>query len=628
MAYEVIARKWRPQIFDEVVGQEAITRTLRNAVEQERLHHAYLFTGARGVGKTTTARILAKALNCRTGVTVAPCGVCASCTEIAAGGSLDVIEIDAASHTGVDNIRDVVINSVGIAPARDRYKVFIVDEVHQLSGAAFNALLKTLEEPPSRVVFVLATTELHKVPDTIASRCQLFEFKTIPLTKIQAKLGEIATSMQVDITPAALAAVARAGEGSMRDAQSALDQVIAFSGETIDMPDVATALGIVGDETLYDAIDAISVSDSPAALRQASKLAEAGHDLRSFTRSLMRTVRNLLVTRAIGYDPELVDAAEADAERVVDLASRFTEAELVRLFSLLAALEQDIRHSADPRFQLEIGLVRMAELPRLRPLDEIIDRLTKLEARLTGDAGNTAPSASMRPVSAAPPPAPRPATPSRTTAPARAAAAPSTLPTPAPAPASPPDPQRLASDEGPQEPPGFFDDGPSPEHEPEPLAPPRRAPTPPRKAAGAKASTPVPASATPSGPLDGDAAVREIRSRLEAQNKMMLLTAIDAAVSMAVDGNRLVLTYDAVSAVHGRTVELSKSFLESVASDVAGKAVRLAVAVGAADAATAAGAEPSPATQAALQDPAVQGLLEAFQGQLIRVDPPEGESEA
>ncbi|MGB5038783.1 MAG: DNA polymerase III subunit gamma/tau, partial [Blastocatellia bacterium] len=198
MAYEVIARKWRPQIFDEVVGQEAITRTLRNAVEQERLHHAYLFTGARGVGKTTTARILAKALNCRTGVTVTPCGVCASCTEIAAGGSLDVIEIDAASHTGVDNIRDVVINSVGIAPARDRYKVFIVDEVHQLSGAAFNALLKTLEEPPSRVVFVLATTELHKVPDTIASRCQLFEFKTIPLTKIQAKLGEIATSMKVD----------------------------------------------------------------------------------------------------------------------------------------------------------------------------------------------------------------------------------------------------------------------------------------------------------------------------------------------------------------------------------------------------------------------------------------------
>src|SRR4051812_19842489 len=309
MAYEVIARKWRPQTFDEVVGQEAITRTLRNAVEHERLHHAYLFTGARGVGKTTTARILAKALNCIQGVTPNPCGVCASCTEIAAGGSLDVIEIDAASHTGVDNIRDVVINSVGIAPARDRYKVFIVDEVHQLSAAAFNALLKTLEEPPSRVVFVLATTELHKVPDTIVSRCQLFEFRTIALAKIQAKLAEISAATGVEVTPSALAAVARAGEGSMRDAQSALDQVIAFSGDRVEMADVATALGIVGDETLYDAFDAISRGDGPAALRLAARLAESGHDLRHFTRAMMRAARNLLVTRAVGYDAELVDAA-------------------------------------------------------------------------------------------------------------------------------------------------------------------------------------------------------------------------------------------------------------------------------------------------------------------------------
>ena len=594
MAYEVIARKWRPQIFDEVVGQEAITRTLRNAVEQERLHHAYLFTGARGVGKTTTARILAKALNCRTGVTVTPCGVCASCTEIAAGGSLDVIEIDAASHTGVDNIRDVVINSVGIAPARDRYKVFIVDEVHQLSGAAFNALLKTLEEPPSRVVFVLATTELHKVPDTIASRCQLFEFKTIPLTKIQAKLGEIATSMKVDITPAALAAVARAGEGSMRDAQSALDQVIAFSGERIDMPDVATALGIVGDETLYDAIDAISTSDAPAALRQAAKLAEAGHDLRSFTRSLMRTVRNLLVTRAIGYDPELV-----------------------RLFSLLTALEQDIRHSADPRFQLEIGLVRMAELPRLRPLDEIIDRLTKLEARLTGESGAVAPSAPARPVASPPPVAPRAAPP----APKRAPAA--TAPRGAAAPAIPsPAPPRSVADEGPPEPPPFFDDEPPSDFEP---APPR-SPSPPRTRSAAKSTAPT-APPVATEPLDGDAAVREIRARLEAQNKMMLLTAFDAATSVAVDGGRLVLSFDAVTAVHGRTAELSKPLIESIARDVVGRTVGLAVVVGAADASTAAGAAPSAATQAALEDPAVQGLLEAFQGQLIRVDPPEGESE-
>lgn len=619
MAYEVIARKWRPQIFDEVVGQEAITRTLRNAVEQERLHHAYLFTGARGVGKTTTARILAKALNCRTGVTVTPCGTCASCTEIASGGSLDVIEIDAASHTGVDNIRDVVINSVGIAPARDRYKVFIVDEVHQLSGAAFNALLKTLEEPPSRVVFVLATTELHKVPDTIASRCQLFEFKTIPLTKIQTKLREIATSMNVDITTPALAAVARAGEGSMRDAQSALDQVIAFSGDTIGMPDVATALGIVGDETLYDAIDAISTSDAPGALRQASRLAEAGHDLRSFTRSLMRTVRNLLVTRAVGYDPELVDAAEADADRVVELASRFTEAELVRLFSMLAALEQDIRHSADPRFQLEIGLVRMAELPRLRPLDEIIERLTKLEARLGTDVASPSKVAPARPASPAPAAPPRPPSPApraSASAPPRAAAAPA----PAPQPAETP---QVAAEAGPPEPPPFFDDEPPDGYE---AAPPRRAPATSRTPAAKKAAPPAPAA--PSEPLEGEAAVREIRARLEAQNKIMLLNALQAATSMSVEGNQLRLTFEAPSAVHGRTVELSKALLESTARDVVGRTVRLAVAVAPAGTSVSSEVEQSAATQAALQDPAVQGLLEAFQGQLIRVDPPEGESES
>lgn len=625
MAYEVIARKWRPQIFDEVVGQEAITRTLRNAVEQERLHHAYLFTGARGVGKTTTARILAKALNCRTGVTVTPCGVCASCTEIASGGSLDVIEIDAASHTGVDNIRDVVINSVGIAPARDRYKVFIVDEVHQLSGAAFNALLKTLEEPPSRVVFILATTELHKVPDTIASRCQLFEFKTIPLTKIQTKLGEIATSMNVDITPSALAAVARAGEGSMRDAQSALDQVIAFSGERIDMPDVATALGIVGDETLYDTIDAISTSDASSALRQASKLAEAGHDLRSFTRSLMRTVRNLLVTRAMGYDPELVDAAEADADRVVELANRFTEAELVRLFSLLTALEQDIRQSADPRFQLEIGLVRMAELPRLRPLDDIIDRLTKLEARLTGDAGPVPPVAS-RPGPSAPPQS-RSQPPSRaTTAPPSrgpSAAAPRATAAPRAAAAMAPAPPPSFAESGPPEPPPFFDDEPPAEFD---QPPPRSAPPVSKSQTKAKASAPEPVA--PSTPLDGDEALREIHARLEAQNKIMLLSAMQAARGIAVDGNRLVLSFDAVSAVHGRTVELSKSLLEKTARDVTGRAIHLAVVVGPGADAPIPDASSIAATQAALKDPAVQGLLEAFQGQLIRVDPPEGEPES
>jgi len=236
MSYQVIARKWRPQTFDEVTGQDPITRTLRNAIEHERLHHAYLFSGARGVGKTTTARLLAKALNCHKAKkpTPTPCKIddptaCASCREIAEGRSIDVLEIDAASNTGVDNVREAIIGNVAIAPARDRYKVFIIDEVHMLSGAAFNALLKTLEEPPPRVVFIMATTEKHKLPETILSRCQQFEFRTIATQKIAERLRLIADAEKVKITDGALREIARAGEGSMRDAQSAFDQVISFS---------------------------------------------------------------------------------------------------------------------------------------------------------------------------------------------------------------------------------------------------------------------------------------------------------------------------------------------------------------------------------------------------------------
>ncbi len=596
MAYEVIARKWRPQTFDEVVGQDAITQTLRNAVAQERLHHAYLFTGARGVGKTTTARILAKSLNCRTGVTATPCGVCPSCVEIAAGGSLDVIEIDAASHTGVDNIRDVVITSVGIAPARDRYKVFIVDEVHQLSAAAFNALLKTLEEPPTRVVFILATTELHKVPDTIASRCQLYEFRTIPLSKIQSKLAEIASSMKVEVTPAALAAIARAGEGSMRDAQSALDQVIAFAGDAVDVPDVATSLGIVGDETLYDTIDAISTGDAAAVLRAGSRLAESGHDLRNFTRQMMRAVRNLLVTRAVGYDAELVDAAEADAPRVTDLASRFTEAELVRAFSLLAALEQDIRRSADPRFQLEIGLVRLAELPRLRPLAEIIERLEQLESRLGGSApgpGSGSPAASAGPATA--PPRSRSAPP--------ASSVPSTPPAPKPSAV-----RRESSP--PPEPPPFFDDDP-------------------------------PADAKPAVHLDGPDAVAAIRSRLESKNKMMALNALDAAAEITIAGAQLVVRFSDEQAKVRNTLERTRALIETVAHEVTGRTIRVTTVVGGsgttpeAEAATGEPEAPpreSAATAAAGEasaspsDPIVQAVIDTFQGRLLAFDPPPDES--
>jgi DNA polymerase-3 subunit gamma/tau len=306
MSYQVIARKWRPQTFDEVTGQEPITRTLRNAIEHERLHHAYLFSGARGVGKTTTARLLAKALNCHkaTRPTSTPCingdpTECPSCKEIAEGRSMDVQEIDAASNTGVDNVRDAIIGNVAISPARDRYKVFIIDEVHMLSGAAFNALLKTLEEPPPRVVFIMATTESHKLPDTILSRCQQFEFRTIATAKIAERLRLIADAEKVVIADDALKEIARAGEGSMRDAQSAFDQVISFSGPKIVASDVESALGIAGAEMLARIVRGIADGNPAEALAVVDDLVMRGHDLRNFCRDLLAHLRDLLVAKVV-----------------------------------------------------------------------------------------------------------------------------------------------------------------------------------------------------------------------------------------------------------------------------------------------------------------------------------------
>ncbi len=273
MSYQVIARKWRPQTFEEVTGQEAITQTLRNAIEHDRLHHAYLFSGARGVGKTTTARLLAKALNCHKTdkPNPLPClpedqDACPSCVEISESRSIDVFEFDAASHTGVDDIREIILESINIAPARDRYKIFIIDEVHMLSTSSFNALLKTLEEPPPKVEFIMATTELHKVPITILSRCQEFEFRTIPLNKIFARLKLIAEAEKINITDEALREISRSGEGSMRDAQSNFDQVISFSGEHIEVPDVANALGLASAEMLVRIVTSIAHNNPAEAL--------------------------------------------------------------------------------------------------------------------------------------------------------------------------------------------------------------------------------------------------------------------------------------------------------------------------------------------------------------------------
>jgi len=406
MSYQVIARKWRPQSFDEVTGQEPITRTLRNAIENERLHHAYVFSGARGVGKTTTARLFSKALNCHksTKPTATPCRTddptaCPSCREITESRSIDVLEIDAASNTGVDNVRDAIIGSVGIAPARDRYKVFVIDEVHMLSTPAFNALLKTVEEPPPRVVFIMATTERHKVPETILSRSQQFEFRTIATAKILERLKLIADAETISIPDEALREIARAGEGSMRDAQSAFDQVISFAGEKIKKEDVELALGVAGSDILTRVMNGIAEHKPAEALAVVDDVVMRGHDLRNFTRDLLAHLRDLLVTKVSDSEKMLESAvcSPAELKRQADL---FSESDLVRFFHSVAETETKLRTAAQPRYQLEIGLIKLIEMRRLQPLSELLERLQTLEESLrTGTALPPARSSSANPVS-------------------------------------------------------------------------------------------------------------------------------------------------------------------------------------------------------------------------------------
>lgn len=401
MTYQVIARKWRPQTFDEVTGQEPITRTLRNAIEHQRLHHAYLFSGARGVGKTTTARLLAKALNCHKAQlpTASPCrtddpDACPSCREISESRSIDVQEIDAASHTGIDNVRETIIGSIGFAPARDRYKIFVIDEVHMLSTSSFNALLKTIEEPPPRVVFIMATTERHKVPETILSRCQQFEFRTIATAKIFDRLRLIAEAEQISVPDDALREIARSGEGSMRDAQSAFDQVISFAGAKIEKEDVEMALGVAGADILIRIINGIANQQPAEALAVVDDVVMRGHDLRNFCRDLLAHFRDLLVTKVSGSD-ELLESAICDRDELKRQSALFSETDLVRFFHSLAETETLLKSAAHPRYQLEVGLVKLMEMRRLESLSQLMERLSTLEESVrTGKALSSSSSSS------------------------------------------------------------------------------------------------------------------------------------------------------------------------------------------------------------------------------------------
>ncbi len=392
MSYQVLARKWRPQRFDDIVGQQAVTRTLRNALTSGRVAHAFVFAGQRGSGKTTTARILARALNCVKGPTADPCGECDACLEIAQGRDIDVLEIDAASHTGIDNIREVIISGLSITPVRNRYKVFIIDEVHQLSAPSFNALLKSIEEPPAHVVFMMATTELHKIPDTILSRSQVFEFRTIPATLIAAQLRMIADAEGIQVPDAALALIARASEGSMRDAQSSLDQVISFAGNTIAAEDVSTVLGLVGRDLLFDLIEAVVAEDGPAAFALADRAVEAGHDLKLVCRELSRAVRDLMI---VSVDPSRAgdgELAEGERERLTQLASRFSREDLMRAFDLLSKAEQDIRTASHPRYQFEMVLLRWMHVRKLVPLTELMEQMGGAPRTVAPSTRTVAPS--------------------------------------------------------------------------------------------------------------------------------------------------------------------------------------------------------------------------------------------
>jgi DNA polymerase III subunit gamma/tau len=378
MQYQVLARKWRPQNFHELVGQEHVSRTLLNALQSGRVAHAFLFSGPRGSGKTTSARILAKALNCHAGKLGEPCGACVACTEIAAGNSMDVLEIDAASNRGIDEIRELK-EKARYSPARDKHKIFIIDEVHMLTAEAFNALLKILEEPPPHIVFILATTEYHKIPATILSRCQQYSFKLIQYPLIMERLRRICDSEGVEISDPALEQVVFSSGGSMRDAMSALDQVIAFSGAHVRDEDVAVLLGLVAPKILSLTVQAIAQGDLAVILKQVADLAEAGQDLHNFSRRLSGQFRNLMVLKAGIEDPLLLGIPGSLLPDLRQQAELFSKEDLLRIFDAFQKIDTAMKYSTQVRFQLEMGLIELSQIAKLRSLEDLIAEFSAQE---------------------------------------------------------------------------------------------------------------------------------------------------------------------------------------------------------------------------------------------------------
>jgi DNA polymerase III subunit gamma/tau len=380
MSYLVLARKWRPQLFEEVIGQRHITQTLQNAISQKRVAHAFLFTGARGVGKTSTARILARALNCEKGLRVNPCNQCANCQEVTHGTSMDVIEIDGASNRGIDEIRELREN-VRYTPAKSRYKIYIIDEVHMLTKEAFNALLKTLEEPPPHIIFIFATTEPHKIPATILSRCQRYDFKRIPFREIIGSLNRIVEEEKIQISQRGLLAIAQESEGSLRDAQSLLDQVIAYAGKNIHDDDITEVLGLIDRKMLSETIEAIADRDVERCMEVIEQVYHFGYDLQHLCRELLQYLRNLILIKVSQHPEGLMELPEEEFMLLKKQAEKFQFDQLNHLFTLLLKGEQEIAQSTFPRTMLEVTLIRMATLRPVLPVDEMMKRLEAIESK-------------------------------------------------------------------------------------------------------------------------------------------------------------------------------------------------------------------------------------------------------
>ncbi|HSL22794.1 MAG TPA: DNA polymerase III subunit gamma/tau [Vicinamibacterales bacterium] len=601
MSYQVLARRWRPRRFDDVVGQPGVTRTLRNALESGRIAHAYVFAGPRGIGKTTTARILARALNCVKGPTPDPCGECDACVGIAEGRDMDVLEIDAATHTQVEKVRDTIISGLGFAPARDRYKIFVIDEVHRLSQQAFDALLKSVEEPPPHVIFMMATTELEKVPATIQSRSQVFELKPLSLKLIADRLREIAAAEGLQIDDAAVMLIARAADGSMRDALSALDQVLGFAGAAVDAESVTTVLGLVRRDLVLDIIEAVAREDAPAVFDLAGRAVEAGYDLRQVCRELARACRDLLV---VSVDPSRVAdpeiAQESERERLQSVARLFSYEDLMRAFDVLARAELEIKGAAQPRYHVEMALLKWIHLRRLVPLADLI-------AALESGGG---------PRVTLPPPAPRPAPP------APVPQRPSAPPTPMARVATPPDIAREGRDVQPE---------PARADRVSPIqgtATPERGgrrDDPPGSAAPERAAPGAPAATGAKGNFK-DAFLAQIRQ----EKKFFYGTVVAQAHRIDVRGDEVVFAYAPNHKALRAQLDQHRAWLEGIAENVAGSRVTVTSAEAAPPAPGEAGADVEPSANGedreaalrarAMKTEGVQALLDVFDAEIKEIE--------